>query len=288
MEPLTPPLAGVSPWVRLVRFEEYGPLFILCGVAGAAYAGGGLSDGLAGLTAFIATFSASAFVLNDIADWRDDAATPGTRNPLATGELKVSAGVALFALLAAGSAASLYFVSPRSLYMAPFVYGLYWGYSSGPGFKARPGVDVVAHGAVPAIFVLMGYALYAPLSAGAALLSGTVFCFAAMSGVLQEVRDLAKDSLSRRTTAMALGGPSSVGLALALMLCGVSLYALASAEGYLPLRMLLLVPSAALLVRPLLELRGGRAQAEDAIRAVRGRGVAIALGAVLLYLAVPA
>jgi hypothetical protein len=46
--------------------------------------------------------------------------------------------------------------------------------------------------------------------------------------------------------------------------------------------------TAALLVRPLLELRGGRTRAEDAIRAVRGRGVAIALGAVLLYLAVPA
>ena len=277
-------MGNLTPWVKLVRFEEYGPLFVFCGLVGAVYAGVGSAADLAGLTAFIACFSASAFVLNDIADRHEDASAPASRNPLATGELGLGSGTALFALLAAGSVASLYFVPAPARYAAPLVYGLYWGYSWGPGFKSRPGLDVVVHGSVPALFVLMGYALYAPLSAGAAVVSGAVFCFAAMSGVLQGVRDLEKDSASRRSTPLALGSGRSVDLAVGLMGSGALLYGCAVLTGYLPPIMAALVPFSSALILPLLRLRSGRTGPEETIRVVRSRGMALAAGALCLYL----
>jgi 4-hydroxybenzoate polyprenyltransferase len=276
-------LSQARPWVALLRFHEYGPLFLLCGLAGSLYAGIGAPAGLLALLCFIALFSSSAFVLNDVADRREDAEVPESRNPIAKGEIGEAAGVALFALLAAGSLAALRFVSPPALYAAPLVYGLYWGYSWGPAFKARPGVDVAVHGAVPALFVFMGSALYAPPVLGTALLSGVVFCMAAMSGVLQGVRDMGKDAAHRKTTALALGEGRSVDLSLALVGAGVALYAAAVAAGALPLTMAALLPGAWLLLAPLLRLRGKATGAVEAIRSVRLRGVALAMAAMALY-----
>ena len=276
-------MSQARPWLALFRFHEYGPLFLLCGLAGALYAGAGEPLSLAGLLCFIALFSSSAFVLNDVADREEDAGFAGSRNPIARGEIGKAAGVALFALLAAGSFVALRFVSPPALYAAPLVYGLYWGYSWGPGFKARPWVDVAVHGAVPALFVFMGSALYAGPILGTALLSGTVFCVASMSGVLQEVRDIGKDALHRRTTALVLGEARSVDLAIALLGAGVALYAAAVATGALPLAMAVLVPGAGLLFAPLLRLRSGVGGAGGTIRALRLRGAALALAALVIY-----
>lgn len=270
-------------WIGLLRFHEYGPLFMLCGLVGAIYAGVGPASGLAALLCFIALFSTSAFVLNDVADWKEDTGADGSRNPIARGEIGRTSGVAAFAVLAAGSLGALYFVSPPALYAAPLVYGLYWGYSWGPNFKARPGIGVAVHGAVPALFVFMGSALYAGPSLGTALLSGTVFCVASMSGVLQEVRDIGKDALHRRTTALVLGEARSVDLAIALLGAGVALYAAAVATGALPLAMAVLVPGAGLLFAPLLRLRSGVGGAGGTIRALRLRGAALALATLVIY-----
>lgn len=276
-------MSAVRPWVSLLRFEEYGPPFLLCGVAGALFAGLGSPVPLVGLLCFIGTFSASAFVLNDIADWKDDSSGPSPRNPIARGALSRSSAAALFLVLAAVSLGSLALVGPPALYAAPFVYALYWGYSWGPQFKARAGVDVVVHGAVPGLFVFMGGALSGSLTAGTALLSGVVFCMAAMSGVLQGVRDMGKDAGSRRTTALALGQGRSADLALLLVGSGVALYVAAVAGGYLPPGMAVLLPGAWFLISPLLRLRAGDEGAGEVIRMMRFRGLLLALGAVALY-----
>ncbi|MDE1858859.1 MAG: UbiA prenyltransferase family protein, partial [Thaumarchaeota archaeon] len=214
----------------------------------------------------------------------EDASTLGSRNPLASGQLPLSLGVAVFAVLAAGSAASLLLVSARDVYIALLVYGLYWGYSWGPGFRARPGVDVAVHGAVPALFVLMGASLAGVPTEGGVVLAGIVFSLAAMSGVLQEVRDLDRDAPSRRTTALILGKEMSVDLALLMMGAGVALYAVAAIAGGLPPAMLALVPFSWFLVAPILSLRKGEETADAVIRAIRARGLVLAVGALLLYL----
>jgi 4-hydroxybenzoate polyprenyltransferase len=276
-------LSQARPWISLLRFHEYGPLFLLCGAAGALYAGVSSPSSLAALLCFIALFSSSAFVLNDVADSEEDSVAGASRNPIANGEIGRAAGVAAFALLAAGSLAALYFVSPPALYAAPFVYGLYWGYSWGPSFKSLPGVDLAVHGAVPALFVFMGGALSAAPASGTALISGVVFCMAVMSGALQGVRDIGKDAASRRTTALVLGERRSVDLSLVLLGSGVALYAVAILAGSLPPGMAALVPGAWLLFSPLLRLRAGTEGVVEVIRKVRLRGVLLALGALALY-----
>ena len=277
------PLGPLRPWVSLVRFEEYGPLFLLCGLAGALYGGLASAAALLGLLAFIGFFSASAFVLNDVTDWREDLAAPGARNPISTGALSLRAGVAAFCVLAAASAVSLAFVGTRALAAALLAYALYWGYSVGPKWKSRPVADVVVHGSVPALFVIMGYSLSSRPSAGALALSGAVFCFAAMSGLLQEVRDLDKDASTRKTTASLLGKGASSDAALALLAGGLLLFAGASLSGAIPLPMAALLPAAYAVAAPLLAMRRGKSDAARAIAAIRTRGIALAVLALAVY-----
>ncbi|MDG6988619.1 MAG: UbiA prenyltransferase family protein [Nitrososphaerota archaeon] len=281
-------MGPVRPWVSLVRFEEYGPLFLLCGFVGALYAGLASMAGLLGLLSFIGFFSASAFVLNDVTDWREDSAAPGARNPISTGELSLRTGVAAFCVLAAASAVSLAFVGTRALAAAPLAYALYWGYSVGPKWKSRPVADIVVHGSVPALFVFMGYSLSRQPSPGVLALSGAVFCFAAMSGLLQEVRDLDKDASTRKTTASLLGKAASSDAALALLGAGLILFVVASLSGAMPPAMAALTPAAYVVAAPLLALRRGRADAGEAIAAIRARGLVLAVLAVAAYALVAA
>jgi 4-hydroxybenzoate polyprenyltransferase len=277
-------LSQIGPWLALIRFKEYGPFFILCGAAGALYAGVGTLLPLAGVLLFIGFFSTSAFVLNDVADWRLDSA-PGSRNPISLGTISRASALGFFVVLAAASLASLLVVPPPALYAAPLVYALYWGYSVGPAFKSRPILDVAVHGSVPGLFVVMGYAAYAPPSAGSYLLGGVVFCLAGMSEVLQEVRDLAKDTALRRTTASYLGQRGSADLALGLFVSSIALLVVAEVTQAVPIWLVLLTPLAYLIASPLLSLRAGKTEVTKAISAVRVRGLLLAGALILSYLA---
>jgi 4-hydroxybenzoate polyprenyltransferase len=270
-------------WLALVRFEEYGPLFLLCGVAGAIYAGAALSWELTGVLAFIGLFSASAFVLNDIVDWRDDSLSTDPRNPISRGKVKMSSAAGLFVLLGAGSLGALYFAAPWAMATSLLVYGLYWGYSWGPRFKSMPFVDVVVHGSVPALFVLMGYSVGGTPSAGAWLLAGVVFSLAAMSGLLQEVRDIDKDAIRGGTTATRVGAPNALLLSEGLLGLGTVLFAAAALGGFFPLPMVLIAPAGFLLLGPIRKARAGDLAASDAIKQVRTIGSFLSLLVLLLY-----
>ena len=111
---------------------------------------------------------------------------------------------------------------------------------------------------------------------------------AAMSGLLQEVRDIGRDAASRRTTALALGKERSADLALSALLAGASLYCAAALSGAIPPAMLALAPFTLMLAWPVLQLRKGKVDADAAIRSVRGRGLALAGSALLLFLVVSA
>lgn len=281
-------MSAVRPLVAILRFEEYGPLFLLCGVAGAMLAGVVSMVSLLGLLCFIGSFSASAFVLNDITDWRQDATEPGHRNPISQGALRRSSAVAIFFVLAALSLASLALVGLPALYAAPLVYGLYWGYSWGPQFKARAGLDIAVHGAVPALYVFMGSALGVIPPLGAVLLAGVVFCFAAMSGVLQEVRDIEKDSGFRKTTASVLGTARSLDLSAALLFGGAAIFSAAALLGPIPLPMLALAPLSCALYSPLRAWKSGKVDGTAAISSIRARGLVLTIAVLAAYAALAA
>lgn len=277
-------MASLRAWVSLVRFEEYGPFFLLSAITGALLAGGSLSLELLDLLLFVGVVSVSAFVLNDVTDAPYDARRSRVRNPVATRQISRRSASSLFLLLAVLSVLLALPLGPAELALALLLFFLCWGYSIGPQFKAHPLTDVVVHGSWPATYVLMGYALYAKISAGALLLAAAIACFSALSGTLQEIRDFQVDALSRRTTAAVLGPRASSSLATGLAVGGIVLYCCLVFAGYLPLPMLVFVPVGVLLVRPLVRMRAGEIGADSAIAQVRSRGLLLVVALLLAYL----
>jgi 4-hydroxybenzoate polyprenyltransferase len=276
-------LGSAGPWLRLLRLEEYGPLFALCPLAGFLLAGGSWLSGLVALVISITTFSASAFVINDVMDAAQDAAKAGPRNPVATREIDGRRALALFWLLAAAAAATLLVLPQQTVYLALVAFGLYWGYSWEPGFRKMPVLDVVVHGTVPALYLLMGYSLARPVTAGAVALSLVVFFFAAATCVLQEIRDIGPDSLFRRTTVSLVGAEGGASLALLLSLAGTVSYVLCAVYGVLPLPMVVFSAAAPLLLWPVFSLMSGRMSAPDAIVRLRRLGTALAVAMMAVF-----
>jgi 4-hydroxybenzoate polyprenyltransferase len=276
----------VNDWLSLLRFGEYGPLFILCGLAGAVFAGGPLGAPTLALLLFIGTFSASAFVENDIADADEDSLIETSRNPIAGGRITKRGASYLFLCLLSISLVSLIALKPTDAVVAFFCYGLYYAYSLGPKFKSMPVVDLLVHGSVPALFVLMGYVLFLPLSVGAVLLSLVVFSFAAMSGTLQELRDVRPDEEFRRTTVTSLGERRGASLSLALAFLGIVLFLVFVVTVQLPAYFLAFALSGYFVVRPLLLMREGTLKPREAIAKIRTAGLLLSLLIMLVYLVV--
>ncbi len=270
-------------WARLLRFEEYAPLFLLCPIAGAIVARGSPTLPLLTSLVFVLCVSASAFAENDILDVEEDSHRPVVRNPIATGVITRRRAAYLFVLFAAVSFATLATLPLQAVLLGLLSSALWWGYSFVKRFWAVPLLAVGLHGAVPPLFCLIGYALFAGLSAWVALLGFGVFCFATMSCVLQEVRDQDYDRLFRRTTATTLGETKSVDICLALLLLGAAAVAVAGAADLSPY-MLLFVPACYFLVGPLLSLRRHGLTAEKAISQLRNRGMVIAVVSVVFSL----
>ena len=249
-------------------------------MAGSAVAG--LS--LVSLVVFVACFSASAFVENDLVDVVEDSRKEENRNPIAAGLISRKTAVAAFGLLAGASVAALLFLSPEAILLGLLALGLYWGYSWGLNLKAIPVVDVAVHGAVPAIFVLMGAELAGGVGYFASGVALVVFVYAAMSGLLQQLRDTDADGSSRRTTAMSLGASKTVLLCTGLALGGIALFASLPLAGLLPVWYLAFLPAAYFIVKPLVELKRSPEGVGKAIVRVRSAGLVISVLLVATYL----
>ena len=279
------PMKGLGPWFALVRFNEYGPLFLLCPVAGALLAGGTMALGFVLLLVFVTAVSISTFVLNDITDADVDSHRGVVRNPVGKGEIRKPQATAFFLLLAFISATVAPFLGVQDLVLAAVALVICWGYSFGLKFKAFPVSDLAAHGMIPATFVLMGYALYVPVSAGGLALTALVAVFSAMSGTLQELRDVAQDEVNRRTTVKAIGPKRSALLALGLGVVGVLLFAALVILGHLDPLLVLFLPAGVFILAPILDVRSGSVDVARAIVRIRDRGVALALAIMLADLA---
>jgi 4-hydroxybenzoate polyprenyltransferase len=266
----------VGPWLNLLRFDEYGPFFLLCVLAG-SMVGGQLGGGVILLMLFVAAFSASAFVENDVVDVEEDLRKSESRNPIAAGLISRGSGIAVFTVLAGLSVATLLLLNPQAILMGLLAFGLYWGYSWGLNLKAIPAVDVAVHGAVPALFVVMGAAVAGQVSYFSVLVALIVFVCAAMSGLLQQVRDLGADRTSRRTTAMVLGMSGSVRVCMGLAIAAIIMFASLPLAGLLPIRYLLFAPAGYFLVKPLNDLRLSESSAREAIARIRNSGLALSV-----------
>lgn len=274
----------VRPWLDLIRFHEYGPFAILSCIVGALLATPSIDARAIHLSLFAVASSMSAFVANDLADVEEDRLKGKMRNPIASGRLRATSAYLAFALLAASSVFLLISLSGELVPLGLLVLALCWGYSWGPRLKDKPIVATLVHGAVPALFAVMGYALYSPVSASPVLLSLILLALSAMSDILQGIRDLEADSSLRRTTVAILGVRRSVDAAIALMVAAAAAYALMVALGFLPWPLIAFVPLAYVLIDPLLKLRSGGRTASQTIEALRLRGLALAAALIAAYL----
>jgi 4-hydroxybenzoate polyprenyltransferase len=272
-----------GPWLDLLRFDEYGPFFILCALAGSV-AEGKIGGGAVLLVVFVASFSASAFVENDVVDVEEDLRKGESRNPIAAGLISRRSGMVAFGVLAGLSVVTLLLLSPEAILLGILALGLCWGYSWGLNLRAIPVVDVAVHGVVPALFVLMGAALAGRVGYLASIVGLIVFVFAAMSGLLQQVRDAGADRSSRRTTAMVLGANRTALVCIGLAVTGAAIFASLPLTGLLPFWYLLFVPGAYFLVRPLFELKHSPGKTSEAIARVRSAGLVLSVLLVAAYL----
>ena len=268
-------------WIDLLRFHEYGPLFLFSALAGAFLATKNVDFCLVPLLLFITFSSMSAFVLNDLMDAEEDRARGVWRNPIASGRLERGTVSLAFSILALLSLVFLLFLSFKVAVTGLLVLLLSWSYSWGPRFRDRPCLDLIVHGAGPALYVLMGYMLYKPVDFPSLLLAGITFSLSCISCILQQMRDM--EVSSKKTTSL-IGVRRSVDLAIAFMLMSILLYVAIVFIGALPSLFVIFILAGAILLKPLFALRKGLVKPEQAIEDLRRYGSLLALVMLLAYL----
>ncbi len=270
-------------WADLLRLQEYLPLFIFSALAGALLATKRIDLHLASLLLFVAFSSMSAFVLNDIMDEEEDRAREDWRNPIASGRLKRKDAFLAFAILALLSLVLLPFMELSVAVIGISTVLLLSTYSWGPRLKDKPVLDLLTHGAGPALYALMGYALYKSLDMTSLLLAGIAFLLSCTSCILQQVRDMDTGAYAAKRTTSLIGVERSIDLAMALMLISIMIYVLMVSIGALPLIFAIFIPSGVILLEPLLKLKTGAVKPEEVIKALRLRGSLLAAIMLLLY-----
>jgi len=270
-------------WVDLIRFHEYGPLAIMCGVVGALLATRDIDYRLIQLLIFITSSSISAFILNDLTDVEEDRLKGRCRNPIATGRLSVKAARNAFLITALTSIITLLALNIYVIAVGLLILSLYWSYSYGIRLKDKPPADLIIHGAIPALYIIAGYVTYRPLSTGAVLLSAMAFTLSCMSELLQELRDLNADTLRRKTTLAVIGVKGGVNASITLMILSITLYIVLTVINVIPIYFIAFTPLSYLLLSPLIKLKVGVVGVEDVINQLRLRGSLIALVIIATY-----
>ena len=98
-------------FVRIVRFDEYGPCYLVSALACAFVARYPVDDRILPVRLFVTVSSIFGFVINDIVDAELDRKAGKLRNPVASGDLSVAAAWALVLVLLGGATLSIYLLS---------------------------------------------------------------------------------------------------------------------------------------------------------------------------------
>jgi len=265
---------------ELFRFHEYGPFFVAAGLMG-CLSTRRIDLRMGALLLFIAVSSMSGFVLNDLCDVEEDKLKKECRNPISAGKIGFRESSIVFIALTLLSIALL-----CTLTKGPSILGLitlinFWLYSWGLRLKTKPFLDLIVHGAWPALYATMGYLLYLPLDLGILSLSLILFLLSMVSQILQELRDMETDNSSN--TVKILKQRNSIKLTILLMLISITLYVSTSIMGFIPFIYIFLTPLFYLLAEPLTKTLSQKIDPPEAIAKLRIRGLILAALMVVLY-----
>lgn len=271
---------SIRPWIKLIRFYEYGPLALIACLSGALLSKAEFDVKLIQLITYTLFGSISAFVINDLADVSDDLVIGKFRNPLTTNELSVKEVLTFFTLTSTIAIISLIGINVYAFTLALITLTLSYLYSIGIRFKELIPTDLLIHGLVPALLTLTSYTAFRPLSIEALILSSLVFTASCTAGVLQEIRDLS----NVRTTAKRLGVKKSKDLTLLLTTSTLVLYILLTISVPELNYLVVYAPLAYLILSPVIKFWRDELVVEELIGKLRFRSTVIATLILITYL----
>ena len=240
---------------------------------------------------FLLAFAISAeiftFAVNDLFDAELDSLDPGTRNPLARGEISRRATVFFVLILLAISIFLLSLLPLRSIFLGVAGYVLSFTYSWGIRAKLKPLLDLVYHGALNTFPFVMGYTLYESFDETCLLLSFVIFLAGIVPQIMQEIRDHDVDRVFGKTTVIMLGKRKSLALCLGLLLVWFLvvatvldwlLYFPITLYGFrIPFQFIVFPPLSLFLSMPLIQGITSEVHQKDVYQRFRKRGLAVLL-----------
>ena len=211
--------------MRLLRFEEYGLLSIIVGLFGAFLGSSSVDISLVWLVVFIIASSAFGFVVNDISDRELDAHTPFPRNPLADGSISLIFAVLVSAVLLLITLISMVLLPEKLLWIEGLILFMFVTYSFLIETKNIAGLDLVYHAILPMLCGMLGYLLYSPLDLTGIIFFSLLAIFGIISELLNEIRDIEKDRITRTNSVMIIGERAAFKWTIALMVLAIVLCA---------------------------------------------------------------
>ncbi|MGA3405091.1 MAG: UbiA family prenyltransferase [Candidatus Bathyarchaeia archaeon] len=278
-------IASWNAFVRIVRFHEYGPCYLVSSLACAFVARYPVDSRILPVLLFVAVSSIFGFVINDIADAELDRKAGKLRNPVASGDLSVVAAWALVVVLLGVASLSIYLLSFLNRLLGILVIMLFGGYSFGLRAKTRPGLDVVCHASWSAIYGVMAYSVYRPLDFVGAGLSGTLFLLSMLAELVNEIRDYDSDRGMIRTTVTLVGKKRALKACVVLLFLVLALFVSVVLVGGLPWILLVFSPSIIFFVAPIINALRNEQKEQDLMPAFVNRGIIVGLLFLVTYLA---
>jgi 4-hydroxybenzoate polyprenyltransferase len=279
-------IASGNAFVRIVRFHEYGPCYLVSALACAFVARYPVDSRILPVLLFVAVSSIFGFVINDIADAELDRKAGKLRNPVASGDLSVAAAWVLVVVLLGVATLSIYLLSFLNRLLGILVIMLFGGYSFGLRVKARPGLDVVWHASWNATYGVMAYSVYRPLDFVGAGLSGMLLLLSMLAELVNEIRDHDSDRDMIRTTVTLVGKNRALKACVVLLFLVLALFVSVVLVGGLPWVLLVFSPSIIFLVAPIINALRNEQKEQDLMPAFVNTGTIIGLLLLVTYLAV--
>lgn len=279
-------IASWNAFVRIVRFHEYGPCYLVSALACGFVARFPVDSRILPVLLFVAVSSIFGFVINDIADAELDRKAGKLRNPVASGDLSVAPAWTLVVVLLGVATLSIYLLSFLNRLLGILVIMLFGGYSFGLRAKARPGLDVVSHASWNAIYGVMAYSVYRPLDFVGVGLSGMLFLLSMFVEFVNEIRDHDSDRDTIRTTVTLVGKKRALKACVVLLFLVLALFVSVVVLGGLPWVLLVFSLSIIFLVTPIINALRNEEKEQDLMPALVNRGTIIGLLLLVTYLAV--
>jgi 4-hydroxybenzoate polyprenyltransferase len=279
-------IASGNAFVRIVRFHEYGPCYLVSALACAFVARYPVDSRILPVLLFVAVSSIFGFVINDIADAELDRKAGKLRNPVASGDLSVAAAWVLVVVLLGLATLSIYLLSFLNRLLGILVIMLFGGYSFGLRVKARPGLDLVWHASWNATYGVMAYSVYRPLDFVGVGLSGMLLLLSMLAELVNEIRDHDSDRDMIRTTVTLVGKKRALKACVVLLFLVLALFVSVVLVGGLPWVLLVFSLSIIFLVVPIINALRYEQKEQDLMPVFVNRGTIIGLLLLVTYLAV--